>query len=323
MPPSREPWIKVKIRLDESDKVAGLPNDAARWGWVRVLLKAKTQRRMGVFGSRQQLKTILGIHGRFVPSYLAAGLLHEWPTDCRCAPAYEADTEDGGEVPDGALVVHDYRDEQIQPNAQIFADPEASPGARRTKLWRLRTAVFERDSFTCRYCGNAEYERRWLVADHVVPPEKGGSDALDNLVTACRPCNKRKGGRTPREAGMPLRDVSQASPGDVSQPDGDASPRPVTSRARGTTGTRTGRISRSSQGEQQPGSTGPARAPGAAVHPGSRSNGQGNAEAIARARAKLADPSTSPALREVAVAQLNRMGVPLDPDELDFGEAGR
>jgi 5-methylcytosine-specific restriction endonuclease McrA len=36
----------------------------------------------------------------------------------------------------------------------------------------------------------------------------------DNLVTACRPCNKRKGGKTPEQAGMvlrpvPLRDVSQ------------------------------------------------------------------------------------------------------------------
>ena len=83
-----------------------------------------------------------------------------------------------------------------------------SPGATRTANWRLRQQVFERDSFTCRYCGQADYERDWLVADHVIP-EPGGPTTLDNLVTACRPCNKLKGGRTPEEAGMPLLTVTR------------------------------------------------------------------------------------------------------------------
>jgi HNH endonuclease len=86
-----------------------------------------------------------------------------------------------------------------------------TPGAARTANWRLRNQVFERDQFTCRYCGVADYERDWLVADHVIP-SPAGATTLENLVTACRPCNKRKGGRTPEEAGMPLLPVPTGDP---------------------------------------------------------------------------------------------------------------
>lgn len=76
-------------------------------------------------------------------------------------------------------------------------------GARRTANWRLRKAVLERDAFTCRYCGTADSDRDWLVLEHVVPD---GPTNADNLVTACRSCNKKKGPRTPAEAGMVLLD---------------------------------------------------------------------------------------------------------------------
>ncbi|MGE0149537.1 MAG: HNH endonuclease, partial [Parvibaculaceae bacterium] len=38
--------------------------------------------------------------------------------------------------------------------------------------------------------------------DHVVPRSKGGQTTWDNVVTACSPCNLRKGGQSPREADM-------------------------------------------------------------------------------------------------------------------------
>jgi hypothetical protein len=41
--------------------------------------------------------------------------------------------------------------------------------------------------------------------DHVVPRHRGGRHTWDNLVSACRTCNHRKGGRTPEEARMLLR----------------------------------------------------------------------------------------------------------------------
>jgi hypothetical protein len=51
----------------------------------------------------------------------------------------------------------------------------------------------------CAYCGTTEGR---IVIDHIVPRSRGGTDAWNNLVLACIPCNERKGDRTPSEAGM-------------------------------------------------------------------------------------------------------------------------
>jgi hypothetical protein len=53
----------------------------------------------------------------------------------------------------------------------------------------LRWYVWERDNFTCHYCGS----RRFLSVDHLFPERAGGITHPDNLVTACRSCNSRKG----------------------------------------------------------------------------------------------------------------------------------
>ncbi len=63
-----------------------------------------------------------------------------------------------------------------------------------------RFNLFLRDRFTCQYCGSPHD----LTFDHVVPRRAGGRTTWENLATACAPCNLRKGGRTPREAGMKL-----------------------------------------------------------------------------------------------------------------------
>lgn len=110
MSPARKPWIKVDADADESDKLASLPNHAARWGWFRMLCRAKTQRRMGVFAGTVHLRQLLGTEGRYVPDLVKAGLIHQWPTDCgRCATDY------AGDAAAGELVVHDYRREQRDP----------------------------------------------------------------------------------------------------------------------------------------------------------------------------------------------------------------
>jgi len=67
------------------------------------------------------------------------------------------------------------------------------------KLSRLE--VFNRDQYTCQYCGR---ESKELTLDHVIPRRRGGKHAWDNVVSACIPCNRRKGGRTPDEARMKL-----------------------------------------------------------------------------------------------------------------------
>jgi 5-methylcytosine-specific restriction endonuclease McrA len=62
-----------------------------------------------------------------------------------------------------------------------------------------RRAVFARDRWTCQYCGE---ERGTLTVDHVIPRSKGGLSTWDNIVACCAPCNRRKGDRLPRVAGM-------------------------------------------------------------------------------------------------------------------------
>ena len=67
-----------------------------------------------------------------------------------------------------------------------------------------RRNIHARDSFRCHYCGQ-RFTTRDLTVDHIVPRSQGGRDTWDNLVSACVPCNSRKGGRTPQGANMRLR----------------------------------------------------------------------------------------------------------------------
>ena len=67
-----------------------------------------------------------------------------------------------------------------------------------------RRNIHARDSFRCHYCGK-RFTTRDLTVDHIVPRSLGGRDTWDNLVSACVPCNSRKGGRTPQGANMRLR----------------------------------------------------------------------------------------------------------------------
>lgn len=67
-----------------------------------------------------------------------------------------------------------------------------------------RINVFTRDNFTCQYCGSKK-PMKDLNYDHVVPRVRGGKTVWENIVTSCYPCNDRKAGRTPEQAGMVLR----------------------------------------------------------------------------------------------------------------------
>lgn len=68
------------------------------------------------------------------------------------------------------------------------------------KITLTRKNVMRRDRHRCQYCG----DRDKLTIDHVMPRSRGGRDTWENLVTACVPCNNRKGNRTPDEARMTL-----------------------------------------------------------------------------------------------------------------------
>jgi len=81
----------------------------------------------------------------------------------------------------------------------VISLKEYVPMSRRPAFTRFN--VFLRDSFSCQYCGTG-FKAEDLTFDHVVPRAKGGRTLWSNVVTACEPCNLRKGHRMPRECGM-------------------------------------------------------------------------------------------------------------------------
>lgn len=74
-------------------------------------------------------------------------------------------------------------------------------GRRSPSLSRLN--ILARDNFTCQYCG-CSLSSKEATLDHVVPRSQGGKTSWENIVCACGGCNRKKGGRTPREARMKL-----------------------------------------------------------------------------------------------------------------------
>lgn len=57
--------------------------------------------------------------------------------------------------------------------------------------WR---ALQKKQDHRCHYCGARSL--LGLVKDHRTPVSRGGSDAIDNIVASCPPCNWRKGNKT-------------------------------------------------------------------------------------------------------------------------------
>lgn len=66
-----------------------------------------------------------------------------------------------------------------------------------------RKNVLVRDGFACQYCGR-ERTSGDLTIDHIIPKVQAGTNDWTNVVACCRSCNMKKGGRTPRQAGMHL-----------------------------------------------------------------------------------------------------------------------
>lgn len=64
-----------------------------------------------------------------------------------------------------------------------------------------RQNIFKRDNGCCQYCGID----RDLTLDHLVPRSKGGKSTWNNLVTACKACNAKKGNYSLEEAGLVLK----------------------------------------------------------------------------------------------------------------------
>ncbi len=76
---------------------------------------------------------------------------------------------------------------ELEPPPNYFRDPA------------LRTSLFERDKWRCRYCGD-RVGPDTAALDHIVPVSKGGSDAPQNLATCCLTCNSIKAGQSYEQA---------------------------------------------------------------------------------------------------------------------------
>jgi 5-methylcytosine-specific restriction endonuclease McrA len=102
------------------------------------------------------------------------------------------------------VIQYDHHD--VRTATQIFRAPSVIRLQHRIKRPRPRVRlsrreIFVRDKHTCQYCGVQGSD---MTLDHVIPRHRGGAHTWDNLVTACKTCNHRKGGRLIDEARMRL-----------------------------------------------------------------------------------------------------------------------
>lgn len=84
----------------------------------------------------------------------------------------------------------------IQVNTDEWFDLQYGGRLPPSEWRRIRQAVFERDNYTCQYCGKCGGD---LECDHIVPVSRGGTNDISNLVTACKECNRKKAAKTAEE----------------------------------------------------------------------------------------------------------------------------
>jgi 5-methylcytosine-specific restriction endonuclease McrA len=108
----------------------------------------------------------------------------------------------------GAAVIEEKNDGQIFCAERGYSNPSVIRLVNYVNLpYRTvmlsRKNVFLRDNFSCQYCGNV-FEVKDLTLDHICPQSKGGKTTWENVVTACKKCNGKKGDKFIGETGMRL-----------------------------------------------------------------------------------------------------------------------
>jgi 5-methylcytosine-specific restriction endonuclease McrA len=68
--------------------------------------------------------------------------------------------------------------------------------------------LLKRHNFLCFYCG-AKLRPANRTLDHKLPLSRGGTNTIDNVVPACRPCNQRKHRLTTEEFLAEISSLSQ------------------------------------------------------------------------------------------------------------------
>ena len=148
------------------------------------------------------------IHSTRILSLDANGRILDWISwqDAACLYVRDAVAWTIGEP---CLTVHGGNNRMSGEQSLLLLHPiVASRGQRRVGVKEpapalTNGALFNRDRYVCLYCG-MHHQKAALTRDHVMPISRGGRDHWENVVTACLPCNVRKGCRTPQQANMPL-----------------------------------------------------------------------------------------------------------------------
>jgi 5-methylcytosine-specific restriction endonuclease McrA len=104
-----------------------------------------------------------------------------------------------------AEIVAEYTDEVCSPSTTWRVPAvmrlRRMPKTKQRGIKFSRVNVYQRDDFRCQYCGQ-RFPASQLSYDHVVPRSAGGRTCWENIVTACRVCNTRKGNKSCDAAGM-------------------------------------------------------------------------------------------------------------------------
>jgi len=116
-----------------------------------------------------------------------------------------------------ANLIEVYKDKYLHSAYESFPMPCVISLNRYVKISKItltcnRKNVFSRDKNICQYCAK-EFSSDLLTMDHVTPRCKGGPKIWENIVTSCRKCDQKKGGKLPHEAGMIPLNPPAAPPG--------------------------------------------------------------------------------------------------------------
>lgn len=166
-------------------------------GWRAIEVSKRGRRVMRLLTKRALVQVESFVPGSRTGDYgdnMVLGQKGEWTSSLAA-----------GEVPDellrcvsDALVQVEGRPVRVRPpgSASPARVADQARASRRSPLpASIRFAVLVRDNYTCQYCGRSAPEGVVLHVDHRLPVSRGGSDNLDNLVTACAECNLGKGAR--------------------------------------------------------------------------------------------------------------------------------
>ena len=161
-------WIKLSVNMFDDEKIKlikSLPNASDLLiEWIQILMTVGRERHLISGGTNSYL-----IEGeKDIPSQIFFDL---------------------------KMIKEDYGIITVN-NFENYAMFDRECAVNPNKMKDLRRVVIERDGFRCVYCGS---ETGPFEADHVMPKSRGGLDVLENLVCACRTCNRSKKDKTPAE----------------------------------------------------------------------------------------------------------------------------